>query len=92
MAQFASFTNDPNIRLLLEDAFFKHNALKLHYIVASDKSIHKDMMPDIEKTLNVNMLVCKTSKGSHQELINSLKNLVQQVEIARLELKENMNW
>jgi len=84
--------NDPDIRLLLEDAFFKHNAVKPHYMVVSDKSIHKDMMPVIEQTLNVNMLVYKTSKGSHHELTDSLKSLVQQVEAARVELKENMNW
>lgn len=84
--------NDPDIRLLLEDSFFKHNAVKPHYMVVSDKSIHKDMMPVIEQTLNINMLVYKSTKGSHQELTDSLENLVQLVEIARLELKENMNW
>ncbi|EFO4378930.1 SIR2 family protein, partial [Escherichia coli] len=30
--------NDPDIRLLLEDAFFKHNAVKPHYMVMADKS------------------------------------------------------
>ncbi|EEY5898229.1 SIR2 family protein, partial [Escherichia coli] len=35
--------NDPDIRLLLEDAFFKHNAVKPHYMVMADKSIHRDM-------------------------------------------------
>ncbi|HBE6433290.1 TPA: SIR2 family protein, partial [Escherichia coli] len=34
--------NDPDIRLLLEDAFFKHNAVKPHYMVMADKSIHRD--------------------------------------------------
>ncbi|HDK8870736.1 TPA: SIR2 family protein, partial [Escherichia coli] len=37
--------NDPDIRLLLEDAFFKHNAVKPHYMVMADKSIHRDMVP-----------------------------------------------
>ncbi|MCS1231451.1 SIR2 family protein, partial [Escherichia coli] len=52
--------NDPDIRLLLEDAFFKHNAVKPHYMVMADKSIHRDMVPVIEKTLNVNMLTYRT--------------------------------
>jgi len=84
--------NDPDIRLLLEDAFFKHSAVKPHFMVMSDKSLHKDMMPVIEQTLNVNMLVYKSSKGSHQELTDGLTELVQLVEAARIELKENMNW
>ncbi|MED9340634.1 SIR2 family protein, partial [Escherichia marmotae] len=53
--------NDPDIRLLLEDAFFKHNAVKPHYMVMADKSIHRDMVPVIEKTLNVNMLTYRTN-------------------------------
>ncbi|WP_455852563.1 SIR2 family protein [Pantoea endophytica] len=84
--------NDPDIRLLLEDAFFKHNAERPHFMVMSDKSLHKDMMPVIEETLNVNILTYKVSKGSHHVLTDSLKELVQLVETARLELKENMNW
>lgn len=84
--------NDPDIRLLLEDAFFKHNAERPHFMVMSDKSLHKDMMPVIEETLNVNILTYKVSKGSHHVLTDSLKVLVQLVENARLELKENMNW
>lgn len=84
--------NDPDIRLLLEDAFFKHNAVKPHYMVMADKSIHRDMVPVIEKTLNVNMLTYRTNKGSHQVLTDSLKELVQLVENARTELKESMNW
>jgi len=84
--------NDPDIRLLLEDAFFKHNAVKPHFMVISDKSLHKDMMPVIESTLNVNLLIYKSNKGSHQDLTDSLKRLVELVEAERANLKENMNW
>jgi hypothetical protein len=84
--------NDPDIRLLLEDAFFKHNAVKPHYMVMSDKALHKDMMPVIEETLNINILTYKVNKDGHQPLADSLKELVQLVESARNELKENMNW
>lgn len=84
--------NDPDIRLLLEDAFFKHNAVKPHFMVIAENSLHKDMIPVIEETLNVNMLTYKANKGNHQILTDSLKELVQLVEGARIELKESMNW
>lgn len=84
--------NDPDIKLLLEDAFFKHNAGKPHFMVISDKSLHKDMIPVIEKTLNVNILTYKAPKDNHQALTDSLKNLVQLVDDERVTIKDSMNW
>jgi hypothetical protein len=84
--------NDPDIRLLLEDSFFKHDATKPHFMVASEKSIHKDMKSIIEDTLNLNILQYKTPKGSHDELTRSLNELVGFVDERRIGVKETMNW
>ncbi|PHM73574.1 SIR2 family protein [Xenorhabdus kozodoii] len=84
--------NDPDIKLLLEDSFFKHDATKPHFMISSDKSIHKDMIKLIEDTLNLTILHYKSSKGDHSELTNSLFELVSLVEEERINLKETMNW
>ncbi|HEJ7279807.1 SIR2 family protein [Serratia marcescens] len=84
--------NDPDIRLLLEDSFFKHNATKPHFMISSDKGVHKEMIPVIEDTLNLNILQYREQKGSHEELINSFSELVGLVDIKRNILKETMNW
>lgn len=84
--------NDPDIRLLLEDSFFKHDATKPHFMVTSDKGIHKEMKPIVENTLNLNILQYNTSKGSHVELTKSLDELVHLVEEHRQGIKDTMNW
>lgn len=84
--------NDPDIRLLLEDSFFKHDATKPHFMVTSDKGIHKEMKPIVENTLNLNIPQYKTSKGSHDVLTNSLNQLVHLVDEHRQGIKETMNW
>ncbi|VAF85051.1 SIR2 family protein [Enterobacter hormaechei] len=84
--------NDPDIRLLLEDSFFKHNSTKPHYLVSSDKSINSELVPIIEETLNVNILTYKEIRKSHGELIKSINELLKLVEQKRLEIKQTMNW
>ncbi|TNV19701.1 SIR2 family protein [Buttiauxella sp. B2] len=84
--------NDPDIRLLLEDSFFKHYGSKPHFLVTSNKSIHKDMLPVIEDTLNLNILQYKENKGSHGELMDSFDELVTLVDEWRLVVKETLNW
>ncbi|HFT8240556.1 TPA: SIR2 family protein [Yersinia enterocolitica] len=84
--------NDPDIKLLLEDSFFKHNATKPHYMIAANSSIHKDMIPVIEETLNLNLIQYKSTRGNHDILTQSLNELSTLVETKRLEIKETMNW
>lgn len=84
--------NDPDIRLLLEDSFFKHNSTKPHYLISSDKSINSELKPIIEETLNVNILTYKEIKKSHLELTNSIEELLKLVEQKRLDIKQTMNW
>lgn len=84
--------NDPDIRLLLEDSFFKHNSTKPHYLISSDKSINSELIPIIEETLNVNILTYKEIRKKHGELIKSISELLKLVEQKRLEIKQTMNW
>ncbi len=83
--------NDPDIKLLLEDTFFKHGSYKSHYFIMPSKSIHKDQIEIIENTMNSKIL-SYSANNNHIELTESLEKLVSNVNEYRDELRENGNW
>lgn len=83
--------NDPDIKLLLEDTFFKHGSYKSHYFIMPSKTIHKDQAEIIENTMNAKIL-SYSSADNHSELTLSLEQLVTSVNTYRDALRENGNW
>lgn len=83
--------NDPDIKLLLEDYYFRYPTGRSHILVLPKKEEHKDIIKIIEESMNVKVL--QYSKAhNHRELFDSIKNLSDQVEQKREALKQNGNW
>ncbi|QUJ69359.1 SIR2 family protein (plasmid) [Photobacterium sp. GJ3] len=83
--------NDPDIRLLLEDTFFKHDSYKPHYMLMPNGSLHKDQINIIQRTMNLRVLGY-SKNNNHIELTDSLANLEVKVNSVRDELRQNSNW
>lgn len=83
--------NDPDIRLLLEDTFFKHKSATPHYFLIGKKTIHKEEKSIIEDTTNIKFIEYST-ENNHSELTESLKLLVTHVENKKVELSNSQNW
>lgn len=83
--------NDPDIKLLLEDNYFRHPTGRPHIMVLPRGEVHDDIIKVIEETMNVNILLY--SKASdHQELLSSVEALTNLVDEAREQLRNNSNW
>jgi len=83
--------NDPDIRLLLEDNFFKHKSTVPHIFVLPKESLHKDVIAVIQASMNLKVLTYNSS-GGNTELLDSLKDLIGRVEQERDLLRSNSNW
>lgn len=83
--------NDPDIRLLLEDTFFKHGSYKSHFFVLAKGSIHNDHVEIIENTMN-SKVITYSPNNYHEDLTKSLENLVSLVNSQRDNLKLTGNW
>jgi len=83
--------NDPDIRLLLEDTFFKHKMATSHYFLIGKKMLHKEEQSIIEETTNIKFLEYATT-NNHSELTDSLKELTKKVEEERKNLTITQNW
>jgi hypothetical protein len=83
--------NDPDLRLLLEDNFFKHASTRPHIFVLPKYSLHKDVIEVIQKSMNLGVLTYRSS-DNNAELLTSVRDLVAQVEQERELLRSNSNW
>lgn len=83
--------NDPDIRLLLEDTFFLHPSQRAHYFVLPKRELHPSILNVIETTMNLKILQYD-KRNKHKELLDSIENLVEQVEQKRDELRRTSNW
>ncbi|MEY8213345.1 MAG: SIR2 family protein [Colwellia sp.] len=83
--------NDPDIKLLLEDTFFKHNSSRAHVMLLAKKSLHPSVINVIQDTMNLNIIEY-SDRDNHKELLDSILNLNQLVETEREDLKMSMNW
>lgn len=83
--------NDPDIKLLLEDTLFKHNCSRSHLMLLPNSALHTSVISVIQDTMNLN-IIQYSPKDNHKELLDSIADLVQQVENEREQLKLNMNW
>jgi len=84
-------TNDPDIRLLLEDYSFKFSQNKKHYIVMSRNAVNAKVREIISETMSLKALLYDPA-NHHEKLTEDLEQLVQEVEIKRSELASTMDW
>lgn len=82
---------DPDIKLLMEDTFFRHPSQQSHIMVLPRGRTHRDIIDVIQDTMNLRVL-SYNSRNNHQELLDSVQGLVSLVEQAREDLKETGNW
>lgn len=84
-------TNDPDIRLILEDYSFRYPLNKKHFIIMPKKAIDTKVKEIIKETMSLNILEYD-STGFHRLLTDSIKNLVDEVEAKRLEIASTQSW
>lgn len=78
-------TDDPDIRLLLEDINFSAGQAREHYFVAADNSIDQGLEAILRSTMNLCVLNYHVdpANDSHQALTSSLEALAQIIEANR---------
>ncbi len=81
--------NDPDIQLLLENYCFQYNNSRKHFFVIRDKLYPKEELAVYEDTLNLSFLKYKwdDKAKSHQDFLDSIADLVIQVDEVRSKLK-----
>ena len=84
-------TNDPDIRLMLEDYSFKFAQNRKHYIVMSRKAVNGKVLDIISETMSLKALLYDPV-NNHSKLTDSLDTLVKKVELKRNEFAGNMKW
>lgn len=84
-------TNDPDIRLLLEDYQNRFQYSREHFFVLSKKSNPLGVNEILEETMNIKILEYD-KKDNHQEFLDSLQELVNKVELKRQEIADTQNW
>lgn len=83
--------NDPDIKLLLEDTFFRHRSARSHVMILPSDSVHKSLVPILQETMNLRILNY-SSKSRHAELLTSLQALGQAVDQEREQIRIGSNW
>jgi hypothetical protein len=83
--------NDPDIKLLLEDTFFRHNSFRSHIILLPNNVLHDSVANILQETMNLKVIKY-SSKDNHKELMDSLKSLNISVDAFRVELAKDLNW
>ena len=83
--------NDPDIKLLLEDTFARHNSERSHIILIPKKSLHSSIAKVVQDTMNLKILNY-SERENHIELLDSIIHLNELVETERDKLRENSNW
>ena len=84
-------TNDPDLKLLFEDVFFRHPHSRKHAMALPRGSLHNDVAKIVEETMNLR-IITYSSASNHQELTVSLQELGVIVENKRDELRRSGNW
>lgn len=84
-------TNDPDIRLILEDYSFRFVQNKKHYIVMSKNAAHSKVREIISDTMSLEPLLYDP-KNHHKLLTDSLEDLLSKVELKRDDLATTRKW
>jgi hypothetical protein len=83
--------NDPDMRLLLEDVFFRHPAARRHVMTLPSRALHADVLKVVEETMNLRILDYSPA-STHRELTESIEQLATLVEARRDDLRISLNW
>jgi hypothetical protein len=84
-------TNDPDIRLMLEDYSFKFSQNKKHYIIMSKNAVNTKVREIISETMSLTSILYDPT-NYHIKLTESIEELVNKVEIKRSTLAASMDW
>lgn len=83
--------HDPDVRLLLEDYNYRFRFNKKHFIISPRNATKQDVLSILEDTMSLKTLRYD-SRNNHQELTDSLEQLVTLVDTKRQELASLMKW
>ena len=83
--------NDPDIRLLLEDSFFRHPSSRSHVFIQPKEGLHNSVKSVLQESMNLTILTYK-SQHDHREFVQSVEHLVQLVDNKRDQLRSSGNW
>lgn len=83
--------NDPDIRLIFEDFNYRYRNSRSHYMITPEDKSKKNFMDITSETMNITMLKYNP-KNHHEELANSIKELVAKVEEERGNLAKSQDW
>lgn len=84
--------NDPDIKLLFENANFNFYSSRPHYFVTAKDSLHSEVKRIIGSNRNLEFLVYENQSGKHKELLYDLQSLNKFVEIQRKLISDNQTW
>jgi hypothetical protein len=84
-------TNDPDIRILLEDNKFRFQYSREHYFTLSKNSNPTGVNEVLEETMNIKILEYD-KKDDHKEFKESLEDLRIKVDLKRDEIAKTQNW
>ncbi len=84
-------TNDPDIRLILEDYSFRFAKNRKHFIVMSKNAVHAKVREIISETMSLKPLLYDP-KDHHKLLADYLEDLVKEVELKREDLANTRKW
>ncbi|WP_319241889.1 SIR2 family protein [uncultured Propionivibrio sp.] len=78
-------TDDPDIRLLLEDVHFSAGHAREHYFVAANDAIDAGLKTILHESMNLRVLEYNVDSStlSHADLTESLRQLAETVEVKR---------
>jgi hypothetical protein len=88
---FGCGVNDPDIRLLLEDNFFRYPSSRPHIFVLPAKEIHSSVQSVLQESMNLSILTYNPAHDN-KALYDSIKELVALVEAERVNLRNSLNW
>jgi hypothetical protein len=83
--------NDPDIRLLLEDNFFRHPSSRPHVFILPHRSVHSSVRDVLQESMNLTILTY-SPQHDHRELYDSIVELVSLVENERDQIRISGNW
>lgn len=83
---------DPDIELTFENANFIYDGCPPHYFVTSNGSVADNMQKVLLRNRNLEVITYQNISGCHIELLESLKQLKQDVENYRDKLSGTYTW
>ena len=84
--------SDPDIQLILENMNFLYPGCLPHYFVAAKDTYSKEIERSLLHNRNLELLTYDNSDGTHQQLLNELKELIDKVEEKREEISAKGIW